>query len=79
MFCLGHKIYVEYCKKEMSRCLESLAEMANIPAPSSDEVDEIMSGIDTNNDSTVSVEEFKSLVFEVFSAILLGLEGEGQE
>ena len=61
----------------MSICLESLAEKTNIPAASCDEVEEIMNRLDTNNDSTINVEEFKCLAFEVFSVVLLGYEGEG--
>ena len=67
----------ELDKKEMQKCLENLAELANIPAPSSGDVEEVMAGLDTNNDSKVNSDEFKRLVYEVFNAILEGLQESG--
>ena len=61
-------------KKEIVACIEYLADMANIPKPSSKDIGDIMKDIDSNSNSKVDLDEFRQLVVSIFTAIKEGLE-----
>eukprot|EP01016_Furgasonia_blochmanni_P051126 TRINITY_DN7_c0_g2_i3.p1 TRINITY_DN7_c0_g2~~TRINITY_DN7_c0_g2_i3.p1 ORF type:complete len:176 (-),score=49.56 TRINITY_DN7_c0_g2_i3:3-530(-) len=56
-------------KSELQLLMNNIAKSAGIAAPTPKEVDEAMKALDTNNDGTVSFDEFIVLVREVLKAM----------
>mmetsp|Transcript_21268 Transcript_21268/g.39161 ORF Transcript_21268/g.39161 Transcript_21268/m.39161 type:complete len:105 (+) Transcript_21268:443-757(+) len=56
-------------RKELKAAMESVAREANLPAPSEEDVNEVLNGLDADHSGTIDVHEFRILIVEVLKAL----------
>mmetsp|Transcript_22682 Transcript_22682/g.40830 ORF Transcript_22682/g.40830 Transcript_22682/m.40830 type:complete len:107 (+) Transcript_22682:46-366(+) len=56
-------------RRELKIAMESVALEANIAAPSDEDVNEVLLGLDADQSGTIDVHEFRALIIEVLKAL----------
>ena len=57
----------QLCKTEITTIMTRLSELFELNAPSEDEIDDIISELDFNDDNTVNIEDIKQLASDLMN------------
>ena len=58
------------CAKELMNAMTNMSNEAGINPPTQEQCDEAMKALDTNQDGSISIEEFSTLVRAILEAII---------